>query len=199
MLLNDLRLKILEEFVSDYSAMLTGSFIAKKKALNQKSVANALLELEREGFLKSKTYGKNRQFFLNFADLEMVINLLSAAEHLRTIKFYKKNPLAKEVISKIIPLCSGIVMIFGSYAKGLQRKDSDLDVFVMGRCNEKQIQKISEAYRLEINVKKYPEEYFKRLESRKDILLKEVIRNHIIVSDVQHFVVNLARFYYGKD
>lgn len=199
MLLNDLRLEILEEFVGDYSAMLTGSSIAKSRGLNQKSVANALSELEKKGFVKSKLSGKNRQFFLNFDDTEMLVNLLSSVEHLRTIKFYEKNPLVKEVASNIIPFCSGIVAVFGSYAKGKQRKESDLDLFVIGKCNEKEIGKISDAYNLEISVKKYPEGYFKRPEAGKDVLLKEVIRNHIILSDVQQFVANLARCYYGKD
>ena len=39
--------EIFEEFLGDYSIFLTGSMIAKKKKLNQKTTANYLYALEK--------------------------------------------------------------------------------------------------------------------------------------------------------
>jgi len=178
MLLNT---KITEEFLGDYSINLTGRFIAKKKKLNQKTVANYLLFLEKEGILKSKIQGKNKNYSLNLENKEITKNFILAIEHLRTIKFYNKHLIIKEVCTKIIPNIKGSALIFGSYAKGIQKKDSDLDILIIGKCNEEQIEKIGKAYNLEINLKIYP-----KIEN--DILTKEAINNHIFIKDPESIV-----------
>lgn len=198
MLLNKKFVKVIGEFVKDYQAMLTGSRIAKKNNLNQKSVANMLNQLEKDGFLKSKVSGRNKQFYLNIDNKE-TINFISAIENLRTVNFYKKNPLIKEIASKIIFHCNGIVMIFGSYAIGKQKEDSDLDLFIVGDYNKREVDKISEMYRLKINVKNYPLSTFEKALLRKSIFMKEILKNHIIILNAQEYILKLVRFYYGKD
>ena len=76
----------------------------------------------------------------------------------------------------------GFVAVFGSYAKGQQRKGSDLDVFIAGTA---EIRKT--ALPIHIDPKKYPLQTFK---SRKDsdFLAGEVIRHHIIIQGVEEFV-----------
>ena len=180
MLLNN-QILIFEEFLRDFNSRLTGSFIAKKKNLNQKTVSNYLNKLEKEHILKSKIQGKNKLYFLNLDNKEIIKNFIIAVEHLRTINFYKKNILIKEITGKIQPNIKGIAVIFGSYAKNTQKKDSDLDILLIGKCNEKEINKISKIYKIEINLKIYP-----RLEQ--DILTKEVIKDHIIIRNVEQFI-----------
>ena len=152
MLLNDLRLAVIEEFLGDYTGSFTGRYIAGKKFLNQKSVANALNGLEDEGFLKSATIGRNKEFSLNLGNLDVLKNIITAAEHVRTVNFLNKNPLIKEVVTKAKPAFNGIVIIFGSYAKGAQKKGSDLDVFVAGTYEKDKVYKVSELYNLQISV-----------------------------------------------
>ena len=94
MLLNELSLSVLKEFMGDYTGSFTGSYIAKKMSLNQKSVANILNKLEDDGLVKSKTIGKNKEFSLNLDNAEAVKNFIAAAEHIRTAEFLKKNPNA---------------------------------------------------------------------------------------------------------
>ena len=178
MLLNT---KIIEEFLGDYTVNLTGRFIAKNKKLNQKTVANYLLFLEKEGILKSKIQGKNKNYSLNLENKEITKNFILATEHLRTMEFYKKHLIIKEVCTKIIPNIKGSALIFGSYAKGIQKKDSDLDILIIGKCNEEQIEKIGKAYNLEINLKIYPK-------IEKDILITEAIKNHIFIRDQESIV-----------
>ena len=180
-MLLDNQIQVFEEFLRDFNIQLTGSFIAKKKNLNQKTVSNYLNKLEGEHILKSKTQGKNKLYFLNLKNKEIVKNYILAVEHLRTINFYKKNILIKEVAEKISPYIKGIAVIFGSYAINTQKQDSDLDIFIIGRCNETEIEKISKTYKIEISLKVYSK-------LKQDILTTEVVKNHIIIKNAEQFI-----------
>ena len=168
--------EIFEEFLGDYSVLLTGSFIAKKKKLNQKTTANHLQALEKEGILKSKIQGKNKNYYLNLDNKEILKNYILSVEHLRTLEFYKKNLVIKEISEKINTPINGSGLIFGSYAKGIQKKGSDLDILIIGKCNEKEIEKISKTYNIEISLKLYSK-------IEKDILIKEALKNHIFIKN----------------
>ena len=128
----DINTEAFEEFLGDYTGFFTGSFIAKKKKLNQKTTANYLQSLEKEGILKSKIQGKNKNYFLNLENKEIVKNFILAVEHLRAIQFYEKNLVIKEILEKINRYINGSALIFGSYAKGIQKKYSDLDILIIG-------------------------------------------------------------------
>lgn len=194
MLLNDIRIAVIDEFLGNYDIEITGSDIAKKKKLNQKSAANALRELEREGFLKSRIEGKNRLYFLNLEDKENIINFISALEHIKTIRFYKKNTIIKEFVSKADACFDGIAAIFGSYAKGLQKEGSDLDIFVAGKCNNGKAEEIAALYNIELSIKKYPHRIFQKGLITKDPLIEEIIKSHIIVKNTESFVKSALKW-----
>jgi len=199
MLLNPVRIRILEEFLKDYKAKLTGSFIAKKKNLNQKFVAIALKEFEEYGLLKSTLQGKNKLYSINLYDAQIITNFISSIEHLRTIAFYKKQPMVKEIAAKILTFCRDIVVVFGSYAKGTQKKDSDLDLFIVGYCNKKEIEKIVEMYKMDVNIKHYPLHTFKKALLKRDPLIVEIIKDHIIIKNIHEFISLVREIYYAKD
>ena len=199
MLLNNTELTILGLFVLDYRARLTGSAIAKSRKLNQKTVSNYLKGLERQNFLKSITEGKNKLYFLNLNDEQLIVNFISAIENARAIHFYQKRPLIKEIITKILPHISGISLIFGSYAKGNEKEGSDLDIFIAGSADEAEIDKIANTYHLEINLKKYTLPEFKKALKENDPLTKEVIKSHILMQNAQEFVRCVRDAEYGND
>src|SRR3989338_129639 len=188
MLLNNTELLIIEPFVLNYRARLTGSSIAKSRKLNQKTVSNYLKSLESQNFLKSAAEGRNKLYFLNLSDEQLIVNFIAAVENARTINFYQKHILIKEIAAKMLPHIKGISLIFGSYAKGNEKKGSDLDIFVAGSADEAQIDKIAEIYHLEISIKKYTLLEFKKALKESDPLIKEVISNHILMQNAQEFV-----------
>lgn len=173
-----LKTAIVEEFLRDYTEAYTGSFIAKKQGLNQKTVSNYLNFLEKEHILKSTTEGKNKKYSLNKENREILKHFLLAIEHLRTIEFYKKYPLIKEIAEKVQKHIQGTALVFGSYAKNTAKKESDIDVLVIGKCNEKEIAKLERVYNVEINLKIYPK-------IQNDILFKEAIKNHILIKNFE--------------
>ena len=75
--------------------------------------------------------------------------------------------------------------LFGSYAKDLQKKGSDLDVLVVGRYNRKKIREISEIFRVNISIMRYSPQIYKKLD---DTLIREVIDNHIVIKGTEEFV-----------
>ena len=89
--------------------------------------------------------------------------------------------MIKEIVEKIQKNIKGTAIIFGSYAKNIQKRGSDLDILIIGKCNEKEIDNISKIYKVEINLKIYPKLEF-------DILTKEVIKNHIIIKNTERFI-----------
>jgi len=179
-MLLDNQVSIFEEFLRDFNVGFTGSSISKKKRLNQKTTSNFLKKLEEKTILKSKLQGKNKLYFLNLENKEIVKNFIISVEHLRTIRFYEKHILVSEVVEKILPFIQNIGVIFGSYAKWLEKKGSDLDIFIVGKCNEKEIEKISKQYKLEISLKIYPK-------FELDLLTREVIKDHIAIKGVELF------------
>lgn len=180
MILDTIDLRILEEFTGDYSARLTGSQIAKKKSLNQKTVANKLSRLEERNFFKSTMQGRNKLYFLNTEDKEKIIHFLSITEHTRTIEFYEKNPMIKEIAEHLPDIPA---MVFGSYAKGIQKKDSDLDLFAVSKVSNPEIFiKLGQKYRLDINASIYPDL------TKSNILIEEIRKHHIILSNTEYFV-----------
>lgn len=199
MLLNNNVLTVLEPFVLDYRARFTGSSIAKSRKLNQKTVSNYLKSLERQNFLKSATEGRNRLYFLNLSDEQLIVNFISAVENARTINFYQKHILIKEIAAKILPHIKGISLIFGSYAKGNEKEGSDLDIFIFGSADEGQIDKIADIYHLEINIKKYALLEFKKALKENDPLVKEAIKNHILIQNAHEFVSCVRNAEYGND
>lgn len=184
MLLNKNELKILEEFTRDYSVGFTGSFIAKKKNLNQKTVSTYLKNLEKDNFLKSKIDGKNKIYSLNTGDRPLIQKFISLIEASKTIGFYKKNPLIKEAIFDINS--KGTLAVFGSYAKGLGKKDSDLDLAIIGEIDSKSLKNAEKIYDLEINVKIFPE-----IINTKDTLIKEIIKDHVLIKEPELFIEKL--------
>lgn len=150
-----------------------------------------LNDLEKRGVLKSKTRGKIRTYRLMQSILTKEYLLL--AESYKTIKLLEKAYAVKEIADKLLPIIKGIAVVFGSYAKGTQKKDSDLDILVVGSHDFKKAKEISRLYGIQVSIKNYSLNVFKQ-KLRRDILLKEVIDNHVILSGKEEFIDNMFRW-----
>ena len=142
-------------------------------------------DLERRNVLESKIRGKIKVYKIKKSNLAKVYLILT--ENYKRIKFFEKHFQIQEIITKISPFIIGLALIFGSYAKGKEKKDSDLDIFIVGNYDEKQIDNISEIYGAEINIKNYSVKTFQN-NLTKDILIKEVLDNHIVIKGTEEFI-----------
>jgi len=151
-----------------------------------------LEDLEKKTILESKLRGKIKNYKLK--KNQIAKEYLIFAEEYKRISFLQKNELIKEIITKVNPYIKGIGLIFGSFAKGIEKKDSDLDIFLIGEYDKKEIKNISKNYGIEISIKNYPVKIFDD-NINKDILIKEVIKNHIIFKNSEEFIEKV--FSYG--
>ncbi len=153
--------------------------------------AQLILEnLENKGIIESKMRGKIKSYKLKINEISK--NYLVLVEQYKSISFLNTNIFVKEIIEKIKPFSDGIGVVFGSYAKGTFNKDSDVDIFIAGEYDKEEIKKISQNYGIEISVKCYPLQIFEK-NILKDILLKEILKNHIVFKNGELFIEKVLK------
>ena len=188
---NDMDLRILSLFTKGYDGEYYGREIEKLLEVSSRTSLVTLAKLEKKGILESKTKGKTKTYSIRKSILSREFFVL--AEQYKKIKFLEDNHLVKEILEKSDEFLQGVVIIFGSYAKGIKKDDSDLDLFIVGRHNENKIKEIGKKYGIDINVKSYPMTFFER-EIDNDILIEEVAENHVIIKDIEGFVRRVVKW-----
>jgi uncharacterized protein len=183
--ISELHLRVLALFTNGFDREYFIREMQRSLKVSSKTASVLLSDLESKGILEGKTKGKIKTYGLK--NHARVNDYILMAETYKKIVFLENNNVIDEVITKVYPEIEGIGIIFGSYAKGTQKKDSDLDVFVVGEYNSKEIDRISRLYGIQISVKNYPSNVFKN-NLRKDVLIREVLSNHIIFKGFEHFI-----------
>src|SRR3989344_7755697 len=156
--LGEVHLKILSLYTKGYNK---NYYIRKIKKMQKISTRTALLtleDLEKRTLLTSTRRGKIKTYQIkpDITTREYFV----MAETYKKINFFQKHLTIKTIIEKIENQIKGMALIFGSYAKGLEKKDSDLDIFVVGDCNNEKIKEISDIYGIKISIKQYPQKIF---------------------------------------
>ncbi|MFH1439088.1 MAG: nucleotidyltransferase domain-containing protein [Candidatus Woesearchaeota archaeon] len=188
---NDIDLKVLSLFTKGYNK---GYYIREVEKLINVSSRTALVtlaKLEKKGILESKIKGKIKIYTIRNSTTSREFFIL--VEQYKRIQFFGKNILIKEIFEKADEFLNDLTIVFGSYAKGIQNDDSDLDLFIVGKFDEKNIKEIGKKYGIDINIKSYPSKIFEK-EINQDILLKEVVENHILIKNTEEFVRKIIKW-----
>lgn len=154
-----------------------GREIAKELKTSLTRVQAILTELREMNVLDYKTEGKNHVYFIkkNLMSRSFVLN----AENYKLTKILRKNHELEPTFQNIIKKSKcNLIILFGSYAKGTGKKDSDIDIY-LGTTNQKikeEVQKIY--YLLSIKIGKFNPD---------DLLIKEIIKNHVIIKGGEEF------------
>ena len=141
------------------------------------TILRKINEFVKENILDYKKEGKNKIFFIK--------NNLKAKNYIYSAEIYKLNKILKqcpklsiifEDIKKNFP--RGMIILFGSYAKGNPKEDSDIDIYL--ETNDNKIKnKVKELNsKLSIKIGKF---------DTRSLLIKEIIKNHIIISGLEDF------------
>ena len=178
-------LQVLSLFTNDFNREYYIREVEKLLKISPRTAQLILEDLEDKGIIESKTKGKIKTFKLNSS--EFTQRYLAFVEQYKAIAFLEKKLLIKEIIEKITPHIKGTGIIFGSYVKGLEKEGSDLDIFITGSYNNDEIKRVSKNLGIEISIKCYPLKTFEKNRT-KDILLKEVLKNHIVFLNVEQFI-----------
>jgi len=148
------------------------------------TILRKINELVVENILDYKKEGKNKIFFIK--------NNLKAKNYVYSAEIYKLNKILKkhselsivfEDIKKNFP--RGMIILFGSYAKGNPKGDSDIDLYVE-TINNKIKNKLKELNsKLSVKIGKF---------DTKSLLIKEIIKNHIIIRGLEDFYERIDFF-----
>ena len=123
--------EILKPFIEEAWKKFTFKEIKKlSKKKSESYVYNSLKKFVKQNILSEEKVGNILIYTLNLSNLKTQIYAGFVAEH---IAWHKKQIPYKNLqnIASKIPTDFFILIITGSYAKNMQKKDSDIDVVVI--------------------------------------------------------------------
>jgi predicted nucleotidyltransferase len=151
--------------------------IAKELNESHSTILRKLNNLKKENVIDSRKEGKNKVFFLKSNIISR--NYILKAELHKLIKWLRKYPELSIIFEDILKKTDGeLIILFGSYAKGLAKKNSDIDIYIETKSRE--IKKSVEGLYSKINVKIGTFDI-------KSPLIKEIIKDHVIIRGIEVF------------
>ena len=182
--------EIMKQFLGDYSREIYGRELIKKVGISQKNIALTLGGLEEKGILSSRTKGNIKYFSLNKLN-PLCRKYIMLVEVENSIEFLRNNFKVAQFFDKINK--DKIICVFGSYAKGTQKKSSALDLFIVGKFNEKEIKGIGRDYGLNLSIKGGSKSDFINSLKKGNPLMKEILENHILISGYEKFIEEVTK------
>ena len=158
--------------------------IARTLNESHSTILRKINELLKENVLDYKKEGKNKIFFIK--NNLKAKNYVYSAEIHKLNKLLKKHPELSIIFEDIKKnFQKEMIVLFGSYAKGNQKQDSDIDIYLETN-NNKLKDKIKEINsKLSIKIGKF---------DTKSLLIKEIIKNHIIIRGLEDFYERIDFF-----
>lgn len=156
--------------------------LAKELKIPHTTIIRKLKQLYDLNVIDFKFDGKNKNYFLlrNLFSQRMLFN----TENYEFIKLLRKYPLLSPILKQVIKECPcKIILLFGSYAKGLAKDDSDIDIFI--ETENIQIKRSIENINSKLSVKigKF---------NKDDILMQEIIKSHVVLKGLEEYYERLG-------
>lgn len=179
-IITTVQLEILSLFLNNYSNRFHLREIARKINKTHSTVKNHISKLKiieeekKENasyyFLKKNHY---TPYFLSFGELNKTIN----SSDLVTL------------MSKNLTIKNSKILIFGSVAKN-KKNPNDIDLLIINGDEEvfKSVKEFEKTIGINIQLINMSNLLFEEKVKSKDILIKEMIKNHIILSGFDYFV-----------
>lgn len=151
--------------------------IAKNLNESHTTILRKLNNLKKEKVVDFRKEGKNKIFFLKKSIIAK--SYILKAEIHKLIKLLRVYPELGIIFEEILNKTDeGLIVLFGSYAKSLAKKDSDIDIYI--ETKNRNVKKSVEDTHSKINVKIGPFDV-------KSLLIKEIMKSHVIIRGVEVF------------
>ena len=191
--------KALSLFRTDYTISLHLRAMANLLNVSHMTLLPHLNRLEELKILQSAKIGRNKHYRLNQDNILTKYNL-TTTEELVTIEYLEKNQFIKKIAENLTVIdTSNPLILFGSYADNSATDESDIDLFSIGTLTKDQtnhIKKFEATYGKKTNIKTATTQNFNNaLRRTSDILIKEIVKNHIILRNADPFVTMLWRYH----
>lgn len=149
--------------------------LATKLNIIPSTIQRTIKKLEEQNIVDYQTQGKNKIYQLK--KTPEAKQYIFITEHYKLIKIMQKTEL-RFIIKQLQEKTNNLIVLFGSYAKNLEKKDSDIDIYIeTPDLNlQQELSKISKKLSIKIgNLNK------------ESLLTKEIIKDHIIIQKVERF------------
>ena len=161
-----------------------GRELAKELDTSLTRIQSILTDLRNINIIDYKVEGKNHIYFIkkNLMAKSFIIN----SENYKLAKIINKHPQLEPIFQDIILKSNGrLIILFGSYAKGTSKKDSDIDIYIetTDQKIKEEVQKIYDL--ISVKIGKFNPD---------NLLIKEIIKNHAIISRVEKYYEKLKFF-----
>jgi predicted nucleotidyltransferase len=190
--------KTLSLFRTDYTISLHVRAMANSLNVSHMTLLPHLNRLEELRILRSAKVGRNKQYSIN-QDNILTKYYLTTTEELVTIEYLEKNQFIRKLAEHLNAVDTpNPLILFGSYANNSATEESDIDLFSIGTLTKDQLSRIKKfetTFGKKINIKTATTENFNTALRKGDILIKEIVRNHIILRNADPFVTMLWRAY----
>jgi len=158
--------------------------LSKELKTSLTRIQSILAELRNINVLDYKEEGKNHIYFIkkNMVSKSLILN----AENYKLVKLLRKYPSLEPILKEVIEKCTGkIIMLFGSYSKFIPNHESDIDIYVDAKDAKIKEKLIVIHDDLSIQAREF---------NKEDLLIKEIIKNHVILNNGEEYYEKLGFF-----
>ena len=198
--INDINLGIIALYRGDYLNQFHIREMSRLIGKSHVSLLPYLKRFEKDKILIPKQVGKSKVYSINFNN-NKVREFLSFSEKKKTLELLNKEFFVSKIYDEFINSLDGCLILFGSYAVGDYTKESDIDLLYIGYIKEKEKKKILEfgkTYKKEIHLVSMSLKQFKEQLLKHSSLIKEVVKNHIILYNQDIFINEIWRYFYER-
>ena len=181
-------LRLLRLYALDYRLRLHVREAGRRIGADMTAARLHLGRLEGIGILRVAREGRNLAYSLNLGN-PVARNYLVMAEYHAAAAHMGSNYLAKRALDDLDAHTDGAIVLFGSYARGEQDEESDMDLLVMGRRapDVGVVRRLSLTTGVRFDVKHETQARFAEMLRRDSPLAGEILANHITLKGADDF------------
>ena len=191
-------LKIIGVYEKDHVKGISMNEMARNLGLTYSYLYKNVQNMIRENILISKRIGRSTICSINIENRKARL-LLSLASQKKTDSFLSKNKVLSKMLEEAVQRLGQktktlySIILFGSYAKGREKKASDIDLLIIMSEKEdeavhEELNTIETRYGKAINPVIVDQEIFKKMAGSKDQnVVKEAIIDKVVLYGFEHF------------
>jgi len=154
--------------------------IQNKCNYSYERVNTSLKELVKKNIIQSEKIGKTLRFKADFENLNLKLAFYTYSIE-RLINFKNKYPIIYKAIKELEKEVYDIILIFGSYSKEKETKESDIDLMIISNSKkEKPLNSIIGKYGLRISPVFISMEEFSKIKLENKELFEDIKKNGVI-------------------
>lgn len=181
----DNRLKILNHLGKNIGREFTMHELSKATKIPYATFYRTVKLMDELVVLRS--VGKATTMAINTENTSLKAYLTIASEEERK-EFLKKKRIISKIASEIST--NDTVLLFGSYAKGTEREESDIDLLIINKDGKRTLSfaKQETLFKKKINpIFITPTEFTLMLQEKEENVGKQALKNHIILKNPEKF------------